>query len=65
VYECTTRGLRRLVGHGLDNIDDQTKGSSDFEQGIDWMLIRGSNFAQFSKCLEYDENSAIVSILSS
>ena len=30
------RGLRRLVGHGLDNLDDQTEGFSDFEQGLDW-----------------------------
>ena len=32
------RGLRRLVGHGLDNLDDQTVGFSDFEQGLDWMF---------------------------
>jgi hypothetical protein len=30
------RGLRRLVGHGLDNLDDRTEGFSDFEQGLDW-----------------------------
>ena len=30
------RGLRWLVGHGLDNLDDQTKGFIDSEQGIDW-----------------------------
>jgi hypothetical protein len=29
-------GLRWLVGHGLDNIDDRTEGFSDFEQGLDW-----------------------------
>jgi hypothetical protein len=32
------KGLRWLVGHGLDNLDDQTEGFSDFEQGIDWMF---------------------------
>jgi hypothetical protein len=32
------RGLRRLVSHGLDNLDDQTEGFSDFEQGLDWMF---------------------------
>jgi hypothetical protein len=32
------RGLRRLVGHGLDNLDDQTEGFNDFEQGLDWMF---------------------------
>jgi hypothetical protein len=38
-YECTTslpRGLRRLIGHGLDNLDDQAEGFIDFEQGLDW-----------------------------
>ena len=30
------RGLRRLVGHGLDNLDDQTEGFSDFENRLDW-----------------------------
>jgi hypothetical protein len=30
------RGLRRLVGYGLDNLDDRTKGFSDFEQRLDW-----------------------------
>jgi hypothetical protein len=30
------RGLRWLIGHGLDNIDDQTEGFIDFEQGLDW-----------------------------
>jgi hypothetical protein len=28
-------------------------------------MIRGSNFAQFSKCSEFDENSAIASVSSS
>jgi hypothetical protein len=32
------RGLRHLVGHGLDNLDDQTEGFIDFEQGLDWMF---------------------------
>ena len=32
------RGLRRLVSHGLDNLDDQTEGFSDFEKGLDWMF---------------------------
>ena len=38
---CTTalpRGLRWLVGHGLDNLDDQTEGFSDFAQGLDQMF---------------------------
>ena len=30
------RGLRRLVGCGLDNLDDRTEGFSDFEQRLDW-----------------------------
>ena len=30
------RGLRRLVGDGLDNLDDRTEGFSDFEQRLDW-----------------------------
>jgi hypothetical protein len=30
------RGLRRLVGHGLENLDDQTEGFIDFEQRLDW-----------------------------
>jgi hypothetical protein len=30
------RGLRWLVGYGLDNLDDQNEGFSDFEQGLDW-----------------------------
>jgi hypothetical protein len=30
------RGLRRLVGYGLDNLDDRTEGFSDVEQGLDW-----------------------------
>jgi hypothetical protein len=30
------RGLRRLIGYGLDNLDDQTEGFSDFEQRLDW-----------------------------
>jgi hypothetical protein len=38
VYDCTTQGLRQLVGHGLDNLDDQTEGFSDFKQGLDWMF---------------------------
>jgi hypothetical protein len=29
-------GLRRLVGDGLDNLDDRTEGFSDFEQRLDW-----------------------------
>ena len=32
------RGLQRLIGHGLDNIDDHIEGFSDFEQGLDWMF---------------------------
>jgi hypothetical protein len=31
-----TRGLRRLVSHGIDNLDDRTEGFNDFEQGLDW-----------------------------
>ena len=30
------RGLRRLIGYGLDNRDDRTEIFSDFEQGLDW-----------------------------
>jgi hypothetical protein len=30
------RGLRRLVGYGLDKLDDRTEGFSDFEQRLDW-----------------------------
>ena len=30
------RGLRQLVGHGLENLDDQTEGFIDFEQRLDW-----------------------------
>ena len=30
------RGIRRLVGHGLDNLDDQTEGFIDFKQRLDW-----------------------------
>jgi hypothetical protein len=30
------RGLQWLVGHGLENLDDQTKGFIDFEQRLDW-----------------------------
>ena len=29
-------GLRWLVGHGLENLDDQTEGIIDFEQRLDW-----------------------------
>jgi hypothetical protein len=32
------RGLQWLIGRGLDNLDDQTEGFSDFEQGIYWMF---------------------------
>jgi hypothetical protein len=32
------RGLRWLVGHGLENIDDQTEGFIDFEQRLDRMF---------------------------
>jgi hypothetical protein len=32
------RGLRWIVGHGLDNLDDQTEGFIDFEQGLDRMF---------------------------
>jgi hypothetical protein len=38
-YECMTslpRGLRQLTGHEIDNLDDQTEGFIDFEQGLDW-----------------------------
>jgi hypothetical protein len=30
------RGLRHLIGYGLDNLDDRIEGFSDFEQGLDW-----------------------------
>jgi hypothetical protein len=30
------RGLRWLVGYGLDNLDDRTEGFSDLEQRLDW-----------------------------
>jgi hypothetical protein len=32
------RGIRWLVGHGLENLDDQTEGFIDFEQRLDWMF---------------------------
>jgi hypothetical protein len=32
------RGLQRLVGHGLGNLDGQTEGFIDFEQRLDWTL---------------------------
>jgi hypothetical protein len=32
------RGLRWLVGHGLENLDDQAEGFIDFEQRLDWTL---------------------------
>ena len=32
------RGLRWLVSHGLDNLNDRTEGFSDFEQRLDWMF---------------------------
>jgi hypothetical protein len=33
-----TRGLRGLISHGLENLDDQTEGFIDFEQILDWMF---------------------------
>jgi hypothetical protein len=30
------RGLRWLVGHGLENLDDQIEGFINFEQRLDW-----------------------------
>ena len=30
------RGLRLLVGHGLENLDDQIEGFINFEKRIDW-----------------------------
>jgi hypothetical protein len=30
------RGLRQLVDHGLENLDDKTEGFIDFEQRLDW-----------------------------
>jgi hypothetical protein len=30
------RGLQCLIGHGLDNLDDQTGGFIDSKQGLDW-----------------------------
>ena len=30
------RGLQHLVGHGLENIDDQVEGFIAFEQRLDW-----------------------------
>ena len=30
------RGIRRLIGHGLD---DQIEGFIDFEQGLDWTFM--------------------------
>ena len=30
------RGLRRLVGHRLEDLDDQTEGFIDFKQRLDW-----------------------------
>jgi hypothetical protein len=30
------RGLRRLVSHGLEDIDDLVEGFMDFEKNLDW-----------------------------
>ena len=30
------KGLRWLIGYGLDNLYDRTEGFSDFEQRLDW-----------------------------
>ena len=30
------RGIRQLVRHGLDNLDDHTESFIDFKQGLDW-----------------------------
>jgi hypothetical protein len=30
------RGLRWIISHGLDNLEDQIEGFIDFKQGIDW-----------------------------
>ena len=30
------RGFRWLVGHGIENLDDQTKGFNDFKKRLDW-----------------------------
>jgi hypothetical protein len=38
-YDCTTslpRGLRRLVGHGLEHLDYHSENFIDFEQRLDW-----------------------------
>jgi hypothetical protein len=37
------RGLRRLVGHGLENLDYQTKGFIDFKQRLDWTFGMASH----------------------
>jgi hypothetical protein len=29
-------GLQRLIGHGLEDLDDQTEGFTNFEQRLDW-----------------------------
>jgi hypothetical protein len=31
-------GLRWLICHGLENLDDQTEDFIDFEQRLDWTL---------------------------
>jgi hypothetical protein len=33
------RGLRRLVSHGLENLDDYTECFIDFEQRLDWTFM--------------------------
>jgi hypothetical protein len=30
------KGILWLIGHGLENLDDQTEGFIDFEQRLDW-----------------------------
>jgi hypothetical protein len=39
------RGLRWLIGCGLDNLDDRTEGFSDFEQRHDW-TFRMAGYAE-------------------
>jgi hypothetical protein len=46
------RGLRRLVGYGLDNLDDRIEGFSDFEQRLDW-TFRMARYADKRHIVEW------------
>jgi hypothetical protein len=46
------RGLRWLVGYGLDNLDDRIEGFSDFEQRLDW-TFRMARYADKRHIVEW------------